>query len=190
MQISKFNRVIILAAFSAILTSSAWCARVDKGGSSYGQDTQACPSGSGPATPATYGALTANCFFGNSGLTAALFEIKDNTTPFPSSFSVAVTFASPTTTDYGLLTCDNGNIPCIAGGNPVNFAGAPAFSPTGALFTFSNFTGDLVFYVNEAATLTNISPLGGSATPEPKNTAAAGLLLLCAIGLVRRFAQS
>jgi hypothetical protein len=195
MRISRFHHLILSIVLPIIFTSAAWCARADKGGSSYGQNTAPCPATSGPQSPTAFGALTATCFGPGSGVGAAtLFEIKSNTSPFPSTFSVLVNFSLPSTIDYGLITCDgNGTIPCtnkssaLGAVNPVDFAGSPTFNPSSALFSFSNFKGDLEFYVNEAATITTISASGGSATPEPQNTAAAGLFLLCTFGLIRRF---
>jgi hypothetical protein len=188
MRIPRFRHIFLLTVLPVVFTSAAYCGRADKGGSSYGANTAPCPAGSGPQTATAFGAITVTCFGPGSGVPGpTLFELENNAASFPSTLNVLVSFSSPATTDYGLITCDFGSIPCVAAANPVNFSGAPTFNASSALFTFSNFTGELAFYVNEAATITNVTSAGGSATPEPRNTAAAGLLLLCSLALIRRF---
>jgi hypothetical protein len=190
-RISRLEQVILLSVVGILFSAPAFCARADKGASSYGQDTAPCPAGSGPQSPTAFDGITASCFGPGSGVgNATLFELKNNSSSFPSTIDVLVSFSQPATTDYGLLTCDNGNIPCtnkdplLGPINPGDFSGNPIFGPDNALFTFSNFNGELAFYVNEAATITDVR---SSATPEPRNTALLGLLLLCSLVLIRRF---
>lgn len=137
------------------------------------------------------GAFTVSCFGPGSGVgDATLFEITNKTATFPSSFGVTLTFADASNTDYGLILCDaNGStIPCVdKPANPVDFSGSPTFGANDAVFTFSNFTGNLDFYVNEAATITDVGATGKPVVPEPRNTAVLGLVALCALGLLQRF---
>jgi hypothetical protein len=184
MRIPRFYN-LLLFVLPVLLASTCFGARKDNGSSNYGDSMGACPLGSG-TNASTFGSFTATCFSGN-GSNSALFEISDSTAPVPSAFSVVLDGNTP---DYGLLVCDSGvGINCTdTSNNPVTFSGNPVFGATTTTFTFSNFTGDVVFYTDDSAFIADITPIAGSSSaPEPKDTVALGLLMLGSFGFIRQF---
>lgn len=193
MQKLGLRKLVLFSVVGGMCALPAWCSRSDKGGSTYGANTAPCPSSSGPQSPTVMDSITVTCFGPGSGVgNATLFELQNSGSTFPSSFSVLVEFGSPATTDYGLILCDGfGSIPCtnkdsaLGPVNPVDFTGTPTPGSNDELFTFSNFTGELDFYINEGAVIADVGPAGKPIVPEPRNTTLAGLLLLCSLPLAR-----
>ncbi len=196
MQIAHHRQLLLIPVLFLAFTSAAWCSRGDKGGSTYGINASPCAKASGPQSPTTFGSITASCFSPGSGVgNATLFELTNNASPFPSTLDVSLSLPGPQSSnvDFGLILCDSGTVPCtnkdssLGSVNPVDFASTPSFGTNTTLFTFTNFTGELAFYVDEPAIITNVTGPTTTATPEPQYTAVAGLLLLLLLSLTRRF---
>jgi hypothetical protein len=166
-----------LLAF-VLFEGSAWCTRVDKGGSGLGTSAPApgCPASSGPASM-TFTGVSVTCSMAFS-TGAPVFDFHSSNGPF-STLSVSLNLPDGVD-EYGVVTCPSqGTLVCTTVSNSSLISISPdvtSGSPETASLNVINgagVTGDIVLYFDSPATVT-AARASASSVPEPGSLALVG----------------
>lgn len=166
-----------LCAF-VMFESSAWCSRVNSGGSGLGTMPESCQAGSGPASTTTFSGVSVTCSstdsLANGAFPGAILDFHPTSGAF-STFSTTIDFPDGVG-NYGVVVCPNDGITSactnvsLANANLITIVPDPSAGLTGAvpltIGNGANVSGDIVLYFDSPADVTAASATSSS-SPEP-----------------------